>query len=280
MKSLLLALALSPLLAHAAGGAYEINQDCAAVGCFANDAPGFPVSITQAGSYVLTSDIVLPAGVGGVAIVIDASPVDLDLNHHTIDGGGSCTGSPVSACTAGAGTTGISGYSGGGVAVLHLHDGTIKGFTNTTFPAAVYLSDVGDGTVLERLNIVESGGTSNGALNLYTAGVGGMVRVLDSIVARSRAYGISNRGGSIALVVTNSQITGNGTYGIAGFAGTFTNNRFDNNGNYAVNPGVAGYYALGDNSFSNNNGGGANEQYSGLVRDMGGNVCIDHMPCP
>lgn len=282
--SVLLALSSLPFATHAAGGAFEINQDCIAVGCFAGDSAGFPLSITQPGSYVLTSDIVVPAGTN-IAISINASPVDLDLNHHAIDGGGSCSGIPVSSCTAGNGTTGISSYSGGhGVAQLHIHDGTIRGFTNGAFSGAMYLSDVGDGTALERLNVVENGGSSTAAIELYTSGVGGAVQIRDSHIVRSDAYGIANNSGALASAVTvileNNDISGNGLFGVTGFSGTYTGNRFNSNGNYAINAAGLGYFALGSNSFSGNNGGGANPQYSGLVRDMGGNVCIDHTPCP
>ncbi len=39
-------LAFATCSALAADGALEINQDCAAVGCFSGDTAGFPVSIT------------------------------------------------------------------------------------------------------------------------------------------------------------------------------------------------------------------------------------------
>ena len=47
----LLLLLLSALAAHADQGSLEINQLCVASGCFAGDSPGFPVEITQPGSY-------------------------------------------------------------------------------------------------------------------------------------------------------------------------------------------------------------------------------------
>ncbi|MEZ4352625.1 MAG: hypothetical protein R3F16_03015 [Myxococcota bacterium] len=53
---LLLALALP---AVAAAQPLPIDQTCAEVtGCFPGDDPGFPVTITQPGEYVLTSDLV------------------------------------------------------------------------------------------------------------------------------------------------------------------------------------------------------------------------------
>ncbi len=50
------------------------------------------VTITQPGTYVLTRDIVLPAGQNGAGIEIAASNVTIDLNGHTIiSAGGAAT---------------------------------------------------------------------------------------------------------------------------------------------------------------------------------------------
>ncbi|GAA0716588.1 hypothetical protein [Dokdonella soli] len=281
----ILALALAPLIASAAGGgAFEINQDCAIAGCFAGDGAGFPITISAPGSYVLTSDLLVTAA-GANAININASPVDLNLNGHTIDGGGSCTGMPVTSCTPGAGSAGISAYAGGApVGALHIHDGTIRGFTGSAAStAAIYISDAGDGTVLERLNIVENYG--NAAVQFYTSGAGGTVRLRDSQVARNGSHGVNRAGGAIKLIVENSDISGNRIYGAAGADGaTFSGNRFNNNGNYAIN-GIGGTVALGANTFSGNNLGG-NQYTITNVANLGGsanNVCLDHSPgyaCP
>ena len=61
---------LAPLVAFpasAADGVIEINQACATItGCSPSDKPGFPVTITS-GSYILTSDLVVPAEVHGIS---------------------------------------------------------------------------------------------------------------------------------------------------------------------------------------------------------------------
>jgi hypothetical protein len=53
----------SPLyLIFASDGQLEINQACAVnTGCFPGDDPGFPVTITQPGSYRLTGNLDLSA---------------------------------------------------------------------------------------------------------------------------------------------------------------------------------------------------------------------------
>ena len=283
-----LALMVSPLLAHAAGGAYEINQDCVAAGCFPGDAPGFPVTITQSGSYVLTSDIAVTIA-GAVAININAQHVDLDLNNHTIDGGGNCSGIPVTACTSGNGEFAIIAQAGGApIGTLRIHDGTIRGFTYIA-PAdaagAIVINNAGDGTVLDHLTLVENGSNTfvTQAIGLNNSGPGGVAVLRDSRVARTAGNAIQMNG-QVALSAENNDISGNENSGVVGGlnGSTFVGNRFSDNGGWAINGGGGTpTFGFGGNTFSGNNGGGANAQYVNVVvRDMGGNVCIDHTPCP
>jgi hypothetical protein len=56
LPSLLLLLFAAPALAS--DGVLEINQTCAVeTGCLAGDSPGFPVTISTAGSYRLTGSL-------------------------------------------------------------------------------------------------------------------------------------------------------------------------------------------------------------------------------
>jgi hypothetical protein len=283
-NSFLLALALAPLAARAAGGALEINQDCAAVGCFAGDSAGFPITITAPGSYVLTSDLKMTTD-GAIAIQVNATPVEIDLNHHIIDGGGSCTGTPVTNCTPGHGSYGIlQGTGSSQPGVFHLHDGTIRGFTNTTLdPTAIYLDDA-RGVVLERITVVETGG--NCAIGTGTDTHAGTMRLRDSQVSRNLSYGICpvaiGTPTNFSAVIENSDFSGNGVFAISTFPTLIvTGNRFTDNGSWALNESGGATVAMSGNTFSGNNGGGANAQYSiSTPRDMGGNVCIDHTPCP
>lgn len=70
--------------ASAADGRLEISQACAQSGCFAGDAPGFPVTIVARGSYLLTSDLASPDTAH--AIVVAAPFVTLDLNGFSVAG--------------------------------------------------------------------------------------------------------------------------------------------------------------------------------------------------
>ena len=79
---MLVTLAAVTLPAHA-----QVLIDQAAVeagGITPGDDPGFPATISVAGSYRLTSNLVVPAGVNGIEIT--GENVTIDLNGFTIAG--------------------------------------------------------------------------------------------------------------------------------------------------------------------------------------------------
>jgi hypothetical protein len=124
---LLILLALAgPAVAR--DGVLEINQTCAAeTGCFAGDTPGFPITITAPGSYVLTSD--LTVGAETDALVLAADDITLDLNGFAIRGPSTCV---AGLCPIGEGD-GIS-RPGGAMAPgnrANVSFGTVSGFTGT-----------------------------------------------------------------------------------------------------------------------------------------------------
>jgi hypothetical protein len=84
----------------ASDGILEINQACAtsSVGCFPGDTGGFPVTITQAGSYRLTSNLTNSSNDVGT-IQMRANLVDLDLNGFTIGGPAQCSADGTVHCT-------------------------------------------------------------------------------------------------------------------------------------------------------------------------------------
>ena len=84
-----LALVLRPPMALAVDGAREIHQACVATGCFPGDTAGWPVLITEPGSYVLTSGLTVPDA-NTTAISIDAPHVSLDLHGFSITGPNTC----------------------------------------------------------------------------------------------------------------------------------------------------------------------------------------------
>jgi len=87
-----LLLALSAAGAASAGdGRIEIDQAGALRGGLtAGDAPGFPVTISESGSYLLTGNLVVP-DLLTTAISIAASGVDIDLGGFVISGPNFCS---------------------------------------------------------------------------------------------------------------------------------------------------------------------------------------------
>jgi hypothetical protein len=76
---------------YAVDGIVLINQANALAGNVTpGDVPGFPVTISQAGSYRLTGNLSV-ADVNTTAILITAENVTLDLNGFTISGPNACT---------------------------------------------------------------------------------------------------------------------------------------------------------------------------------------------
>jgi len=105
--SIAIVLGLLGQVASASDGVLEINQACAtsSIGCFPGDAGGFPVTITQQGSYRLTGNLSVPLNT--TAIQINATVVTLDLGGFVVSGPNACTGYPTTSCTVTAGNPGI-----------------------------------------------------------------------------------------------------------------------------------------------------------------------------
>jgi|JI10StandDraft_1071094.scaffolds.fasta_scaffold466084_1 hypothetical protein len=151
---LMIALAATPALA--ADGVLEINQTCATqTGCFTGDSPGFPVQITAAGSYRLTSNLTVPGGTNGI---VAANGAWIDLAGFEIAGPVTCFPS----CPppgAGSGVT-VSLGSGNRAAVTN---GRVRGFSGS----GVVLGELGR---VERVTVTDIGahGISLGAGSLAT----------------------------------------------------------------------------------------------------------------
>lgn len=77
-----------------ADGVKEIHPLCVQTGCFDGDTPGFPVQITQPGSYRLTGNLDVsgqPSATDVDGIWINSADVELDLNGYSVRGPVSCT---------------------------------------------------------------------------------------------------------------------------------------------------------------------------------------------
>lgn len=246
--------------AHASDGALEISQACVAAGCFPGDTPGYPVTITQAGSYRLTSNLSTASNTDTV-IRFDVVDVHLDLGGFTISGPVTCTGSPA-VCTgasvsfAGFGIQAVPGFGS-------VRNGTVRGIGRAGIAAgsamrieAVHLIGNGvngiegswgsDGWIVE--GCVVNGNGDSGMALIFGTGAGTLIR--SNTVSRNGGVGISNSG----LVIGNS-VHANGDYGASS------------------NPRIA------QNVFTGNKAGGNTAQVNG-ASDLGGNFCGSDTVCP
>src|ERR1700760_4561283 len=88
---------------YAVDGVVLIDQNHALAGNITpGDTPGFPVTITQPGSYKLSGNLTV-ADANTTAIVIASDYVTLDLNGFSIIGPVNCTSSPAVCPTSGTG---------------------------------------------------------------------------------------------------------------------------------------------------------------------------------
>jgi hypothetical protein len=89
---------------YAVDGVVLIDQNRALAGNVTpGDAPGFPVTISQPGSYRLSGNLTVPDS-NTTAIQITADFVTLDLNGFSIIGPNVCTVNPTACSAPGSGT--------------------------------------------------------------------------------------------------------------------------------------------------------------------------------
>lgn len=123
-------LLLIPAISPAVDGVREINQLCAVTGgCFNGDAEGYPLTLSNPGSYRLTSNLDvsgLPGPEDIIIIQISGSDISLDLNGFSIIGGLTCTGTPVTSC-APAGPNGAGVLVSGSADDVEISNGRIHG---------------------------------------------------------------------------------------------------------------------------------------------------------
>jgi hypothetical protein len=238
MRTRVLALLVSLLATPALGseGVLEINQTCAVqTGCFAGDSAGFPVTISQPGSYRLTSSLVR-SNINLDGILVTSSDVTIDLGGFTIDGG--CD---PSVCSSGIGR-GILVL--GGRKEVRIRDGIIKHNAREGIKAA----DAGaGGIVVEDLSI-----TANVGVGVWL----GPTSIVEDVVA------IGNGGNGINVgdhgAVTRSRAVQNAGHGILTGVGSNVNDSTASlNGGRGIEALSSGV-SISGNSIYQNFGGGIN----------------------
>lgn len=223
------------------------------------DAPGFPVTITQSGSYRLTGNLKVP-NANTSAIVITADRVTIDLNGFSITGPTTCTGIPVQSCTPTGTGSGIESSN----ASIVVYNGMIQGMG----AHGVYLHGADKKYRVENVYVINNG--SNG-IYLFTS--------RGNTVTGNKAVLNGSRGidAAFASVVTGNVADGNGEQGIvANHNSAVIGNIAVENGSFGLGMGDGAGYV--NNVLTSNNGGSANPQLSGGV-SLGENVCGSSL-CP
>ncbi len=129
MKKIVLVLILSiSNISQANDGIFAINEVCKNSGCFPSDTGGYPITITQPGSYILTSNLVSTSTSVSV-IDITSSNVTLDLNGFALIGPQTCTGFGTSlSCTHPSMVADGIKSSGGSYNNITIKNGSVRGF--------------------------------------------------------------------------------------------------------------------------------------------------------
>jgi len=208
-----------------ADGVVQIDQSRALQGNVTpGDAPGFPVTISQPGSYRLTGNLTVP-DLNATAIQITADFVTLDLNGFGIIGPFVCTAGPATICPAtgkGVGVqAGIDQPKGPrGIRVLN---GSVRGM------GLFGIQLTGDGSLVEKVTVDSNAGggmTVAGTVTQSAATQNGSFGIIANIVRD--CFSSQNAGDGIILgvpgpnggVASGNNSSSNGGVGIAVQLGT------------------------------------------------------------
>ncbi len=217
--SLLFVLAASG--ARAAEGVIEINQARAlAGGVTVGDSPGFPVTLSTPGSYVLTSDLTV-TGTSAHGIQVSADDISIDLGGFRIQGPVSCSGlgSAVTCSPSGAGI----GIAANGRTRIRIERGTTRGFGGggiSTGNRARILAVNAESNAT--IGIVVGEGSQVSESSAYQNGSYGIFAYPDSVLSHNTSvsnYWTGIYGSSGASIVGNTAAD-NGADGISANAGS------------------------------------------------------------
>ena len=210
---LLAALTIVSFPTYAVDGIVLINQSSALAGNVTpGDSPGFPVTISVAGSYRLSGNLTAPDA-NTTAISITADNVILDLNGFSIIGPTLCGGPPISCSPTGSGI-GITTAS----SRLTILNGNIHGM------GAAGIQLFGAFYQIEKIHASSNGGTgiSAGLANIYSsmAEFNGSDGISASSGEIRNSVSVENAGNGFVLttqgIAVDNQADHNGASGILG----------------------------------------------------------------
>jgi hypothetical protein len=202
------------------------------------DAAGFPVTLSRSGAYVFASNLTVPAGRNGLAVL--SHNVDIDMNGFRLDGGG--------AANIGV----LSGYG-----QSRIHHGFIVLFTSD----GIRLVGNSNAWTVENMQIIQNGGSGisavasaysryinnnivvNGGPGIYC---GDYCHVEGNTISDKGTHGVDIKSGT----VLGNSIFSNAFYGIVDPTANPQDTGFGNNtivGNYSNGRQVYGAFALQPN---------------------------------
>ena len=198
-----------PFRAFAVDGVILIDQNKALAGNVTpGDTAGFPVSITQPGSYRLSGNLTVP-NADTDAIVISANQVTIDLNGFSIIGPVVCSGTPVTSCAPGGSGNGIR--ISGNLTSIAVHNGGVRGMGNV----GVLLTN-GNAHLVEKVRAENNG----------SAGI--------AVLGNATHNTVLHNGGSGIIVgfgaASHNAVFGNGLAGISAGTALVFNNTVTRNG--------------------------------------------------
>ncbi|WP_425259359.1 hypothetical protein ACPOLB_00700 [Rubrivivax sp. RP6-9] len=228
------------------------------------DAPGFPLTISQPGSYRLAGNLTVP-NANTSAIEITANGVTLDLNGFVIRGVTACSydsqGSSTVQCTNTGTGVGVS-FPGGSEIGPNGHVAVTNGTISGMGSHGVRLNTVSGNTLVSGVRVIGNGGSG-----IIAAG-----EVSDCIADGNGSHGIAASG-----VVRNNVAVANGEDGlrIISLSGAILGNFSSLNGGFGLRflSGQGGGY--GQNVITANRSGTV---LNGL--QLSGNVCNNSTVCP
>lgn len=237
--------------AHAVDGVILITQAKAFAGNLTpGDTPGFPVTISQSGSYRLASDLVVTtATVDGINITADS--VTLDLNGFSITGPDSGSGTGISTN----GVVGDTTVRNGTVAKMGVDGVFLGSLANVANVATLFNGS--DGIKVSSISIV------TGCKSLGNDG-NGIVAGLDSIVTGNAV----NLNGQVGILQDQQ---GSGPRG-----SIFKDNTVARNSGLGLD--IMLHSGYGNNTIISNNGSNANPQVRGGI-EIGTNICGTNTVC-
>lgn len=189
-------------------------------GSLPGDAPGFPITISQPGSYKLTSNLVVPANTTAIDITVPG--VTLDLNGFSVMGPVKCVlGAPgMTLCNA--------AQNNFGTALIQAVDTTVlrNGIVQGSNGVGIKLT--GQAHLLENLTVTATAGAGvlrNGGSGPTTLK---SVRVIGSlfdgvqgeylVIEDSLIHGVNHiavhTGATTTSIINGSTLTGSGNYGV------------------------------------------------------------------